>query len=128
MLAERSLIGILERHSDERAGYYENLMLIKGIAIAFLAIENPDVRQLADAIALIAEAARELDQRSAEIIAGILARGSDRNRARYITKLLDAVEPPPRRRGERGSPGPDRSPSSSASPRALEPAPRVRGK
>jgi hypothetical protein len=128
MLAELRLIRLLEQRSDERAGYYEDLMLVKTRMEAFLTDENPDVRQLAGAIASFTEVAGELDQRDADIIAGILRRGSDRNRARYIMKLLDTVEPPGRRRGGRGSPDPDPSPSSTASPRALEPAPRTREK
>jgi hypothetical protein len=126
-LAELHLISILERHSNGRVSY-ENLMLVKGKVEAFLADESPDVRQLADAITSIAEAARELNQRDAEIIAGILRRDSDRNRARYIRKLLNAVEPPDQRRSERGSPEPNRPPSSSASPHALEPPSRTREK
>jgi hypothetical protein len=82
-------------------------------------------QRLADAITSITDTARELDQHDAEVIAGILRCGSDRNRARYVLKLIDAVELPTRRRG-RGSPDPDRSPSSPASSRATKPARRIR--
>jgi|ERR1700733_3639241 hypothetical protein len=129
-LAEQNVIEQLQRYTKDRERY-EYLMHVKGELENFLAALNPDISQLANAITLIDGVTRGLKQHESEVIAGILRRGSDRNRARYIIKLIDAVEPPRPGRDERGSPDPDPNPypppPPSARPSAIERAPRTKG-
>ena len=112
--AELRLIDIIERRSGEDDGYYYRLLRAKEIAETISTDTNPALDQLAVVIRPVVEAAEELNQRDARTIARILRYGSDYNRARYLAKLLNAVEPPPWRRGQRDYPGPSLSPSPSS--------------
>ena len=112
--AELRLIGTLGSDFDR----YRNSIALMVVANRFLADESPDLSQLASVITTVAETAQGLE--GTQDILRILRSGSDKNRARYLVKLLKRVEPPPPRPRDRGSPSPN-DPSPSAGSLALEP-------
>jgi hypothetical protein len=119
--AERSLISALIRFNR-----YERLVEVRGLVQQFLESANPDVRQLAVAITTVTDTAARMEIHDyANIIIEILHRNSDLNKARFLSMLLEKVNPP-QSGGERDFPTPRPSPSSSS--RAAESAPVQRAR